>query len=74
MVAGTLRAYKNHGTGKDIDPEALADFDIVLTTYATLGSDIARQSSALKRFTWFRVVLDEGTQSGAIKKLFHSRD
>ncbi len=60
VVPGTLQAYKYHGAGKDIDADALADFEIVLTTYATLGSDIARQCSALTRFAWFRIVLDEG--------------
>jgi len=62
VVAGTLKIHKYHGTGKNIALEALVNFDVVLTTYATLGSDVSRDYSALNQFEWFRIVLDEGMQ------------
>ncbi len=62
MVAGTLKIHKYHGTGKNVAPEALSNFDIVLTTYATLSSDVSGELGALNQFVWFRIVLDEGVQ------------
>ncbi|PKI85613.1 hypothetical protein MVES_000712 [Malassezia vespertilionis] len=37
--------YVYHGTGRTSDPSLLADYDIVLTTYSTLGTEFANQSS-----------------------------
>lgn len=60
MSPELLRVYKYHGSRKDIDLESLVNYDIILTTYATLASDFMKGTSPLQQATWFRVVLDEG--------------
>lgn len=48
------------------DKKQLADFDIVVTTYATLSSDFGgkrnqnRSDSPLGGIKWHRIVFDEG--------------
>lgn len=37
--------YVYHGSGRHTDPAALADHDVVLTTYSTLGAEFANQST-----------------------------
>jgi SWI/SNF-related matrix-associated actin-dependent regulator of chromatin subfamily A3 len=54
-----LRVQKYHGSSKEIDIAKLLDFDIVLTTYATITAEFSRDS-CLHGITWFRIVLDEG--------------
>lgn len=39
---------------------ALADSDIVLSTYHTIAAEAIDSESALFGVKWFRVVLDEG--------------
>ena len=34
-------------------------FDIVLTMYSTLGSELTRLSSLIKEIKWLRIILDE---------------
>jgi len=40
--------------------EHLLQYDIVLTTYATLVSEYQNEQSLLYETNWFRLVLDEG--------------
>jgi SWI/SNF-related matrix-associated actin-dependent regulator of chromatin subfamily A3 len=40
----SLRVYVYHGNARRPDPAFLADFDAVITTYATLASEFSRQS------------------------------
>ncbi|KAI0848090.1 SNF2 family N-terminal domain-containing protein [Daldinia vernicosa] len=62
---GQLTYYIYHGSNRIKDPEKLATFDLVLTTYGSVASEVAsrnkgRQGSyPLEEVGWFRVVLDE---------------
>lgn len=60
VVDGTLKALKYHGQGRKSDPQQLLDFDIILTTYATVSSEHSKDLSPLQNIDWFRIVLDEG--------------
>ena len=74
--------YVFHGPGRTDDPDELAQYDIVITTYSTVLSDISgksakRRESPLAQMNFFRIVLDEAhaireqaaAQSQAIFKL-----
>ncbi|CAA9278651.1 MAG: Helicase, SNF2/RAD54 family, partial [uncultured Actinomycetospora sp.] len=50
-----LRVAVHHGAGRSDPGEAAADADLVVTSYGTL----VRDSDALSRLAWHRVVLDE---------------
>ncbi|KZO92819.1 hypothetical protein CALVIDRAFT_540702 [Calocera viscosa TUFC12733] len=39
----SLRVYVYHGNARRPDPEFLADFDVVITTYSTLATEFSRQ-------------------------------
>lgn len=65
-----LSVYMYHGSGRSRDPAKLATFDIVVTTYQTLGADYSQWTKAqlvrksppmpaLTNLHWHRVVLDE---------------
>ncbi|KAH8150923.1 uncharacterized protein LAJ45_05105 [Morchella importuna] len=62
---GAVSFYTYHGAQKDISIEKLMDFDIVLTTYATIRAEVFSKQvnqyrrSPLKEIKWFRMVLDE---------------
>jgi SWI/SNF-related matrix-associated actin-dependent regulator of chromatin subfamily A3 len=56
----SLNVLKYHGQKRESDAKDLLDFDILLTTYATVASEFGRGSGPLYRITWFRIVLDEG--------------
>uniref|UniRef100_A0A7I4DZM6 SNF2 family DNA-dependent ATPase n=1 Tax=Physcomitrium patens TaxID=3218 RepID=A0A7I4DZM6_PHYPA len=71
-LAANLNIYMYHGSKRIRDPKRLAKFDIVITTYATLGSDFSKATQAtrhgsgfaeqfcpLLNVNWWRVVLDE---------------
>jgi SNF2 family DNA or RNA helicase len=60
---GTLKVSKFHRQGKLNDLIILLNYDVVLTTYATVLSEFSKDNSVLYRIEWFRVVLDEGTFS-----------
>ena len=60
MSPGLLKVYKYHGVGKEIDIDSIIGYDVVMTTYATVASDVAKRLSTLQQVRWFRVVLDEG--------------
>eukprot|EP00658_Telonema_sp_P-2_P078630 TRINITY_DN7411_c0_g1_i2.p1 TRINITY_DN7411_c0_g1~~TRINITY_DN7411_c0_g1_i2.p1 ORF type:complete len:910 (-),score=179.13 TRINITY_DN7411_c0_g1_i2:138-2867(-) len=63
-----LKVYMYHGTNRIRDPMALAEFDIVVTTYQTLGSDTGIKKNGeiyrphvpvLEQLHWHRIILDE---------------
>ncbi|KAI7843193.1 hypothetical protein COHA_003176 [Chlorella ohadii] len=65
---GSLRMHMYHGQNRIRDPNRLAtDFDLVVTTYATLGADYGGKRNGgtranfppLGAIEWHRVVLDE---------------
>ncbi|KAK8868948.1 SNF2 family N-terminal domain-containing protein [Apiospora arundinis] len=58
-AGNTLRTLQYHGTGREKDPKALMDYDVVLTTYSTLSADYSKAESMLHRILWYRIVLDE---------------
>lgn len=43
----TLRVYIYHGNARRPDPAFLADFDAVITTYATLASEFSKQNRSI---------------------------
>lgn len=57
---GSLNVMRYHGRGRQVDPYALAESDIVLSTYHTIAAESLRPESPLYGVIWFRVVLDEG--------------
>ncbi len=60
---GTLKTMKYHGHKRERTLAIIEDSDIVLTTYHTLAVDFAAKKSPIHEVRWFRVVLDEGTQT-----------
>jgi len=42
-----LRVYIYHGNARRPDPAFLADFDVVITTYATLASEFSKQNRSI---------------------------
>ncbi|CAM6129371.1 unnamed protein product [Calypogeia fissa] len=71
-LAANLSIYMYHGSKRIRDPKKLAKYDIVITTYATLGSDFSKATQATRHgssfaeqfcplltVSWWRVVLDE---------------
>ncbi|KAL1956904.1 hypothetical protein VTO42DRAFT_6651 [Malbranchea cinnamomea] len=64
LQEGAVSYYVFHGPGRTEDPQELAQYDIVITTYSTVLSDIAGKSSKrgespLTQMNFFRIVLDE---------------
>lgn len=54
--------YVYHGSKREQNVDILANYDIVITAYTTVGSEFSSTSgnySAISRINWFRVVLDE---------------
>lgn len=62
---GQLTYYIYHGSNRIKDPKRLAEFDIVLTTYGSVASEVAARNKGragpypLEEVGWFRIVLDE---------------
>lgn len=61
---GTLSYYIYHGNNRCNDALELSKFDIVITTYSVVSSELNRRSkkrenSPLEQTNWFRIVLDE---------------
>jgi SNF2 family DNA or RNA helicase len=64
LTEGALTYYVFHGPSRTEDPEELAKYDVIITTYSTVLSDTTgkstkRGSSPLTQMNFFRVVLDE---------------
>ncbi|KAI9826271.1 MAG: hypothetical protein M1826_006693 [Phylliscum demangeonii] len=67
LAPDTLSYYIYHGTSRCGDPDQLAKYDLVITTYSVVSSDFSKRSKKLKhaaasplqQLNWFRVVLDE---------------
>jgi superfamily II DNA or RNA helicase len=53
--AADLKVWVSHGSGRHVGTEKFAEYDVVLTTYALL----ARDEKALKKQSWYLVILDE---------------
>ena len=61
-VADALKVYIYHGSDRVKKVSFLSDYDVVLTTFATLASEYnpaSPSSGVLFSVPWFRVVLDE---------------
>ncbi|KAK3300617.1 SNF2 family N-terminal domain-containing protein [Chaetomium fimeti] len=54
----TLKICRFHGKGRPTLPASLTDYDLILTTYATLSAEY-KSRGVLHDIMWFRVVLDE---------------
>jgi SNF2 family DNA or RNA helicase len=59
-VYGGLRVCEYHGRGRETDVKAIANADVVLSTYHTVAGESAKTTSPLFKIHWFRIVLDEG--------------
>ncbi|KAK1393591.1 putative SWI/SNF-related matrix-associated actin-dependent regulator of chromatin subfamily A member 3-like 1 [Heracleum sosnowskyi] len=76
---GKLKVYLYYGDRTD-DPMELTKYDMVLTTYTTLGSELNLESPMF-RVAWWRVILDEAhmiknsnaQQTRAVNKLIADR-
>ncbi|KAG9748136.1 hypothetical protein KCU59_g4126, partial [Aureobasidium melanogenum] len=57
-----VKYYMYHGNKREQDLDALAQYDIVVTSYSIAASEYMSSSknySALSEIAWFRIVLDE---------------
>ena len=59
IAENCLKTATFHGNDREHDPQALATFDIIFTTFSTLMKDY-QNARVLHRLKWFRVILDEG--------------
>jgi SNF2 family DNA or RNA helicase len=59
--SGCLRIYIYHGHKRCRDPVELArNYDVVVTTYQTLGADHGGEHDPLGSIRWYRVVMYDG--------------
>jgi SNF2 family DNA or RNA helicase len=62
---GGLTYYIYHGSNRIKDSKLLADYDVVMTTYGSVASEVTARSKGksgpwpLEEIGWFRIVLDE---------------
>ncbi|CAK8543053.1 unnamed protein product [Lathyrus sativus] len=56
---GAMKVYMYYGDRRTQDAEELRKYDIVLTTYSTLGAELQWPDTAVKKLGWRRIVLDE---------------
>ena len=68
-VVATLKdaaAFQSSPTSPSLatltDVKAIANADVVLSTYHTLAGESAKTTSPLFKIHWFRIVLDEGIE------------
>ena len=70
-LGGSLRVYKYYGSSRKRDPEVLRSYDIIITTYGVVSSDVSfthryafynsteRPIPTLEQVTFQRVIFDE---------------
>lgn len=62
---GTFKYYIYHGPNRIKDAKKLAEYDLVITTYGSVSSELrarhrgARGPQPLEEISWFRIALDE---------------
>ncbi|KAK6853338.1 SNF2 family domain-containing protein [Apiospora arundinis] len=62
---GTFSYYIYHGSNRIRDPKKLAQYDLVITTYGSVSTEVGSRHKGragphpLEEIGWFRVVLDE---------------
>ncbi|KAI2635247.1 SNF2 family N-terminal domain-containing protein [Xylaria nigripes] len=62
---GQLKYYIYHGSNRIKDANLLVDYDIILTTYGSVASEVTARNRGkagpwpLEEIGWFRIVLDE---------------
>ncbi|KAH8889697.1 hypothetical protein GQ53DRAFT_651723 [Thozetella sp. PMI_491] len=62
---GAINYHVYHGPNRVKDPHVLAQFDLVITTYGSVSSELSLRSKGksgkypLEEVGWFRIVLDE---------------
>ena len=56
---GSLKVIKHHGQRRERSAAVIANADIVLTTYHTLGAEMTAGVSPIHDIVWYRTVLDE---------------
>ncbi|KAH8690546.1 SNF2 family N-terminal domain-containing protein [Talaromyces proteolyticus] len=54
-----LRVLRYHGSSRGGDDVDFSNYDIVISTYATIATEFGRGASQIHSVQWFRVVLDE---------------
>jgi len=65
IMPGELTYYIYHGSNRIKDARKLAEYDIVMTTYGSVASEVTARSKGksgpwpLEEIGWFRIVLDE---------------
>ena len=68
----SVKIYEYYGTNRKRSAEALREYDIVITTYETLGKDISTYSPSnystvrppLLQLNWHRIIFDESHRMG----------
>ncbi|KAN0090617.1 SNF2 family N-terminal domain containing protein [Hyaloscypha variabilis] len=58
-IYGGLRVCEYHGRGRETRVDAIANADVVLSTYHTVAGESSKTTSPLFKIHWFRIVLDE---------------
>ncbi|CAI0649927.1 unnamed protein product [Colletotrichum noveboracense] len=65
IAPGELSYYIYHGSNRTREADKLADYDLVITTYGSVSSELGARSKRkggkypLEEIGWFRIVLDE---------------
>jgi SNF2 family DNA or RNA helicase len=60
VAPNSLNILIYHGQKRESESRELLDFDVLLTTYATVASEFGKGYGPLYGITWFRIILDEG--------------
>ncbi|OJD10927.1 hypothetical protein AJ78_08190 [Emergomyces pasteurianus Ep9510] len=83
LEEGAVSFYVFHGPGRTEDPAELSKYDLIITTYSTILSELSgrstkKRTSPLTRMNLFRIVLDEAhairEQSAAQSQAIFSLD
>lgn len=68
---GTLSIYRYHGLNRRLDESREVSYDVVISTYATVTSDFSRGGGVLSKFSWYRLILDEGLADHHFEESMH---